>query len=330
MKKYGVGMHVREESCHSCNGNQFKDDYLPVEYSCQHCGHTALFQHSIHNKGIRELKFGNFLSSFPKMIGAWRDVTKNMVDNGNVFSLNCCSRCSQVVLIPRDTPIHLECNYCNTPKSFSIGDEVMDAFPPGTFHFEMRAGPGAYCNIRTSADPKVSSVTESIPCPDCTAPILPFEGYTECPSCEKSLFAMSSCGKRVVPGLNVAGHLNGKSIDGWYSLEEFEYIHNGVEAAMDKGMDNINIPFRFIGKLLRFDFNFNDDEKLFGMLGCGCFFFLTSPLWMFLAGYVLKYVFAMIFGVFYFFAKYVLGVDLKEVVGDGALAIWIECIAVLI
>jgi len=322
-------MHIRTDNCHNCNGNQFKDNYVPLEYICQHCEHIDHFTYSANNKEIRELKFGSFLSSFPNMIGAWRDVTKQVVGNGNVFSLNCCSACSKVVLIPRDTLIELECNYCNTPNSFPISDEVMDAFPPGRFQFEMRAGPGAYCNIRTSAEPKISALTESTPCPDCSALIPPFEGYTECASCEKSLFAMSSCGKRVVPGLSVSGHLNGKSIDGWYSLEEFESIHNGVEAAMAKGMDNINIPFRFVGKILRFDFNFNEDEKMFAMLAGGCFLFLTSPFWMFLAGYVLKFVFGLMFGAVYLLAKYIFGVDLKEITGEIAMAVWFDLLSVL-
>ena len=64
--------------------------------------------------------------------------------------------------------------------------------------FEMRAGPGAYCDIHTIAEPQVSAITEDIPCPDCGAPIPPFEGFSQCQSCDKSLFALSSCGKRVI------------------------------------------------------------------------------------------------------------------------------------
>ena len=64
------------------------------------------------------------------------------------------------------------------PNSFPISNEVMDAFPPVLFRFEMRAGPGAYCDIHTIAEPQVSAITEDIPCPDCGAPIPPFEGFS--------------------------------------------------------------------------------------------------------------------------------------------------------
>ena len=311
-------MHIRTENCINCEGNQFSDNYLPLEYTCQHCGHSDHFEYSAIAKGIRELEFGNFVSNFPKMIMAWKDVTQHITGDSNLFSLVTCNQCSKVVLISRDTPIELECDFCQTPNSFPIKNEVMDAFPPGRFQFEMRAGPGAYCNIHTVAEPKITAITETIACPDCGAPVPPFEGYSECQSCDKSLFALSSCGKRVIPGLRVGGHLNGNSVNGWYSFEEFEVLHNDIQSSIKKGMDNILIPFTVLGKILQLDFNFNDTEKKFGLLGCGCFLFITGPFWLFTGAFLLQIVTSMLLSIVIMFCESVLGIDLKEILSESS------------
>ena len=308
-------MQVRTDNCINCEGNQFRDSYLPLEYTCQHCGHIDHFKYSINATEIRELKFGSFLSSFPKMMLAWKDVTKHIASDSNLFSLTTCNQCSKVVLIPRDTPIELECDYCQTANPFPISNEVMDAFPPGQFRFEMRAGPGAYCDIHTIAEPQVTVITEDIPCPDCGAIVPHFEGFTQCQSCDKNLFAQSSCGKRVIPGLRVGGHLNGNAVDGWYSFEEFEELHNDIQASIDKGMDNIFIPFRFMSKLLRLDLVFDEDEKKFAFLGCGCFFLITSPFWIFSGAFLLQLIVGIVVSTIIQVLKSIFGIDLQEVLG---------------
>jgi hypothetical protein len=68
---------------------------------------------------------------------------------------------------------------------------------------------------------------------------------------------------------------------------------------------------------------------MFAMLAGGCFLFLTSPIWMFLAGYVLKIVFGLVFGAVYLLAKYIFGIDLKETLGEIAIAVWFDLLTAL-
>ena len=112
------------------------------------------------------------------MILAWKDVTKHIASDRNLFSLTTCNQCSKVALIPRDTPIELECDYCQTANPFPISNEVMDAFPPGQFHCASRTGILRYPHDCS----QVTVTTEDIRRPDCGAIVPPFEGFSTCQS----------------------------------------------------------------------------------------------------------------------------------------------------
>lgn len=238
-------MKVREESCHGCNGNDFKSHYAPLSYTCQHCGHEDSIQFPVGKDDLRILPTP-FLNPF-RLFDVWNQI----IENAHNFSLINCAKCDNVVHIPRDTVISLPCEFCSHANEYPISNEVMDALPDGWLSEEKKVMNYGY-SMKMESDFQVTKVDEDTICPSCNSTIPPFEGHTSCTFCDHELFAISACGKRVIPGFKVRGRIkeqgDTRSITGWYNLQEFQNLY--VEAKNSVGNGN-PIADSFSGKNLK-------------------------------------------------------------------------------
>ena len=225
-------MHIREDACRNCNGNDFKEHYAPIHYTCQHCNHRDTVQFPVGDQNIRIIPTP-FLNPF-KLFAIWNQI----IESSHLFSLIHCSKCKNMVHVARDTPIDLPCEYCDHSNEYPISDEVMDALPDGWLSEEKKVMGYGY-SLKMESDFTVTKIEDDTICPSCNSTIPPFEGQTRCAFCDHELFALSACGKRVIPGFKVRGRIkeqgNTRSVTGWYNLQEFQQLYTEAKNSVGNG-----------------------------------------------------------------------------------------------
>ncbi len=222
-------MHIRKDNCQHCQGNQFKDHFLPVSYTCRHCNHQSEMTFAVNNSDVRLITL-NILNPFT-FFTKWKQV----VHTTDQFCLTKCEQCTELIMIDPETPIGLPCDFCDTVHEYPIRSEVMHALPDGKIMEEVKVM-GAGYRIKMWSEAQTSKIEDTSDCPSCNSPIPPFSGHTTCASCDRELFALSSCGYRILPGFQVRGYIHERgeprNISGWYTLSEFETLYQQAKSAV--------------------------------------------------------------------------------------------------
>ena len=127
-----------------------------------------------------------------------------------------CPPCERPVMLPLSHTLTVECMHCSSATEVAAGDVLVDALPAVRVS---GSSWGGGLDLRWRPHTLVGS-SDGVDCPSCSGPVPVFSGRLDCPSCQTTLYAVTSGGRRFLPGVLVTGDDEGKPVICWLPVTE--------------------------------------------------------------------------------------------------------------
>ncbi|MCB9741366.1 MAG: hypothetical protein H6741_07990 [Alphaproteobacteria bacterium] len=203
-------MSAHATRCPGCGAPLAAPRFHPVRCRCEACGHDQALE--LPTDGApRSVTLGARALLGQRL---WLEAFECRAAEP-VRIVAACARCEGPLLLPADTPVESECQSCHRPARWALGEQLIDLIPVTSIHAQTWGG-----GMSLTWLPQPILGSSELPCPSCSAPLPPFEGRADCPSCGAHVQALTSCGQRFLPGVRIQGDDDGQRVDGWMPLSE--------------------------------------------------------------------------------------------------------------
>jgi hypothetical protein len=197
---------IGDLDCTGCGARLDPASFAPVLSRCLSCGAERAVPppagaetHAV-ELGWRALFRG----------ASWRDALLARARGGGVI-LGKCDGCAGPRVAPPGTELAARCAHCATDARYALHEHVPDAMPLSRLRAWDMDLAWTPAHVHAQAD-------AGLPCPICGAPLPAFTGTHGCAHCNVPLLALTSCGRRFVPGVRITGTDGSTTTDAWWPL----------------------------------------------------------------------------------------------------------------